>query len=124
MWTAFLDGAIEDMLDGADVDATWRPYTAPGRVLRTRAEARAFIKELLADGRVVDPRAYGVEPESGGLIVRGTLEIRGPGGVSETPVFWAFCFRGPLVSHAAAFDRRDDALASLRDFCSGSKPAV
>jgi DNA-binding NarL/FixJ family response regulator len=119
MWTAFLDGAIDEMLDGADADATWRPYTASGRLLSTRAEARAFIEELLATGRVVDPRAYGVEPEGRGLIVRGTLEIRGPGGVSETPVFWAFCFRGPLVSHAAAFDRRDDALASLRDFCSG-----
>ncbi|MFL5840787.1 MAG: response regulator [Thermoleophilaceae bacterium] len=119
MWTAFLDGAIDEVLDRADADATWLPYTAPGRRLRTRAEARAFIEELLAEGRVVDPRAYGVEPEGGGLIVRGTLEIRGPGGLSETPVFWAFCFRGPLVSLAGAFDRRDDALASLREYCPG-----
>jgi DNA-binding NarL/FixJ family response regulator len=118
MWTAFLDGAIDEMLNGADADATWRPYTARGRVLRTHAEARAFIEELLSDGRVVDPRPYGVEPEGGGLIVRGTLEIRGPGGVSETPIFWAFCFRGPLVSLAGAFDRHDEALATLRECCS------
>jgi hypothetical protein len=119
MWTAFLDGAIDEMLEGADADATWLPYTAPGRTLRTRAEARAFIDELLANGRVVDPRPYGVEPEGGGLIVRGTLEIRGPRGVSETPVFWAFCFRGPLVSLAGTFDSHADARATLRECCSG-----
>jgi hypothetical protein len=85
--------------------------------LHTHAEARAFVEELLANGRVVDPRPYGVEPEGGGLIVRGTLEIRGPGGLSETPVFWAFCFRGPLVSLAGTFDRHDEARATLRECC-------
>jgi DNA-binding NarL/FixJ family response regulator len=93
-WTDFLDGQIERMLDRAAADATWQPYTAPERKLRTRDEAREFIADLLSQGRVVDPRAYGVEPHKCGLIVLGTLEIRGPGGLSETEVFWAFRFSG------------------------------
>jgi DNA-binding NarL/FixJ family response regulator len=119
MWTSFLDGAIEKMLDGAAANGTWLPYTAPGRRLRSRSDARAFIKELLSEGRVVDPRAYGVEPFGAGLIVVGTLEIRGPGGLSETDVYWAFCFSGPLVSFAAGCDARDTARAALREACPG-----
>jgi DNA-binding NarL/FixJ family response regulator len=115
MWCDFLDGEVNDMLSKAEVDATWRPYTAPGRELRSRADVRSYIKELTSNGRVIDPRAYGVEPHGGGLIVVGTLEIRGPGGLSETEVYWAFCFRGMLVSHAAGFDQRADAQATLEN---------
>jgi hypothetical protein len=90
---------------------------AQGREFRTRAEAKAFIKQLLSRGRVVDPRAYGVEPRSSGLVVLGTLEIRGPDGLDETEVYWAFCFDGDLVSMAAGFDRREDALETLASQC-------
>jgi hypothetical protein len=68
-------------------------------------------------GRVVDPRAYGVEPHGEGLVVLGTLEIRGPDGMSETEIFWAFCFRGPTVSLAAGFDQREDALRTVESSC-------
>jgi DNA-binding NarL/FixJ family response regulator len=117
MWEHFLDGSIDRMLEGADANARWRPYVAEGRELRTPAELREFILAMLAEGRVIDPRAYGVEPHGGGLVVLGTLEIRGPGGLSETELYWAFCFRGPLVSLAAGFDRRDAAIESLEANC-------
>jgi DNA-binding NarL/FixJ family response regulator len=119
MWDSFLDGQINAMLERATADATWRPYTAPGRELRSHSEVRDYIKELVRDGRMVDPRAYGVEPHGDGLIVLGTLEIRGPGGLAETQVFWAFCFRGALVSLAAGFERRDEARATLEECCPG-----
>jgi hypothetical protein len=86
---------------------------AKGREFRSRAEMRAFIEELLARGRVVDPRAYGVEPRGDGLVVLGTLEVRGPDGFSETEVFWAFCFSGEMVTLAAGFERREEALQRL-----------
>ena len=113
MWELFLDGQIDRMCQKARPDVTWRPYIAKGREFNSRDEARAFIKELLKRGRVVDPRAYGVEPRGRGLVVLGSLEVRGPGGLAETEVFWAFCFSGDLVSLAAGFDRREDALATI-----------
>jgi hypothetical protein len=115
MWIAFLNGAIGDMLDETHPGATWRPYSGGGRVLRSRREVRSFIEELTAEGRVVDPRAYWVEPHGAGLMVMGTLEIRGPGGFSETEVYWMFCFRGAKISAAGGFDERDTALQAIRE---------
>ena len=117
MWESFLDGQIDRALQKSTTDARWRPYVAQGREFRSHAEARAFIKELLSRGRVVDPRAYGVEPREAGLVVLGTLEIRGPGGLDETEVYWAFCFSGKMVSMAAGFDTREDALQTLAGDC-------
>ena len=117
MWTAFLNGAIEEILDEAHPDATWRPFCGAGRELHSQREVRAFIDELTAEGRVVDPRAYGVEPHGSGLMVKGTLAIRGLGGFSETEVYWMFCFRGAKVSVAAGFDERDTALQAIRELC-------
>jgi len=50
-------------------------------------------------------------------VVLGTLEIRGPDGLDETELYWAFCFSGNLVSMAAGFERREDALQTLADEC-------
>ena len=118
MWESFLDGEIDRMLSYAHADARWRPSVAPGRELRSRREVREFIASLMAGGRVIDPRAYGVEPRDRGLIVYGTLEIRGRSGFSETEIYWAVCFRGPLVDMAAGYGQHDDALAALAG-CSG-----
>jgi DNA-binding NarL/FixJ family response regulator len=112
MWELFLDGQIERMLQRSTADARWRPCVGEHE-FRSREEARAFIEEFLSRGRVVDPRAYGVEPRGCGLVVLGTLEIRGPGGMHATDVYWAFCFSGNLVTMAAGFERREDALQSL-----------
>jgi hypothetical protein len=113
MWELFLDGQIERMLQKSTADVRWRPYIAQGREFRSRREAQAFLDELLSRGRVVDPRAYGVEPRPSGLVVLGTLEVRGPDGLEETELYWAFCFSGDLVSMAAGFERREDALQTL-----------
>jgi hypothetical protein len=117
MWESFLDGQIDRALQRSTADARWRPYVACGKELQSREEAKSFLNELLERGRVVDPRAYGVEPRPSGLVVVGTLEIRGPDGLDETEVYWAFCFAGDLVSMAAGFDRREDALETLASIC-------
>lgn len=119
MWEQFLAGRIDSMLDGAEADATWRPYTAGGRTFHTHDELREYIRRLLAEGRIIDPRAYGVEPSGGGLVVFGTLEIRGPSGMSETEVYWAFCFRGDRVWMAGGYGRREEALATIAAECPG-----
>jgi DNA-binding NarL/FixJ family response regulator len=118
MWESFLDGEIDRMLDHAQGNARWRPYVCSGRELRSRKEVREFIAGLLAGGRVVDPRAYGVEPRGSGLIVLGTLEIRGGEGLSETEVYWAFCFRGRFVEMAAGYDEHARAVAAVESGCS------
>jgi CheY-like chemotaxis protein len=117
MFEGYLNGAIDDVLKEAVPDVVWRPYTGGGRELRSEQEARAYCHELRAGGRVGDPRAYGVEPSGRGLIVMGTLEIWGPDGFSENPVYWAFCFRGPKVARAAGFDRHEQALEMIRERC-------
>ena len=119
MWENFLDGRIDEMLRRAAADARWRPYVAQGREFWTHPDIKAFIAEVMSEGRVVDPRAYGVEPRGNGMIVRGTLEIRGPGGMSETEVFWAFCFRGEQVALAGGFGDRATAVATLAELCPG-----
>jgi len=117
MWEMFLDGQVERMLGKSTADLRWRPYVASGRELQSREQASDFIRELLSRGRTVDPRAYGVEPRPSGLVVLGTLEIRGPGGLEETELYWAFCFSGELVSMAAGFESREDALRTLACEC-------
>jgi DNA-binding NarL/FixJ family response regulator len=119
LWESFLDGQIDRMLEGAAADATWRPFVARGREFRSRDEMRTFVKELLASGRRLDPRAYGVEPRGDGMVVLGTLEVRGPGGFGATEVFWAFCFSGDIVTLAAGFDRREEALRRIGVDCPG-----
>jgi CheY-like chemotaxis protein len=119
MWECFLAGEIESMLRRAISDARWRPFAGGGREFRSHRELREFIADCLAGGRVVDPRAYGVEPRGGGLIVFGTLEIRGSEALSETPVYWAFRFSGELVELAAGYERRDEAAAALAGGCPG-----
>ena len=113
MWESFLTGEIDRMLSYAAADARFRPYAAGGREFRSHQELREFIAACVAGGRVVDPRAYGVEPRGSGLIVFGTLEIRGSGGMTETPLYWAFGFNGPLVNMAAGYDRHDAAVAAI-----------
>jgi hypothetical protein len=115
MWEAFLNGAIDDVLREAAPDAVWRPYTGAGRELRSKQEARGFYAELTANGRTIDPRAYGVEPRGNGLIVSGTLEIWGADGLSATQVYWAYSFRGDKVGLAAGFDCPEQAREILRD---------
>jgi hypothetical protein len=42
---------------------------------------------------------------------------RGPDGLSETPVYWAFCFGGPKVAQAGGFDDHEQALEMIRERC-------
>jgi hypothetical protein len=37
--------------------------------------------------------------------------------MSETPLYWAFCFRGSKVALAAAFDQHEEAITILRERC-------
>jgi CheY-like chemotaxis protein len=117
MWTAYLSGAIDDVLKAARPDATWGPCLGGGHEVHTLEEARAIVEEWTTDGRFVDPRAYGVELHGGALMVKGTLKIRGSAGLTETEVFWVFCFKDSLVSLAATFDGREQALETIRERC-------
>jgi DNA-binding NarL/FixJ family response regulator len=117
IWEAYLNGAIDDALDEATPDVVWRPYSGGGRELRSREEARGYYEELKAGGKVGDPRAYGVEPSGRGLVVMGSLEIWGADGFSETPVYWAFCFRDRKVALAAGFGQRAPALEIIQERC-------
>jgi DNA-binding NarL/FixJ family response regulator len=117
MWDGYLNGDIDDVLREAAPDVVWHPYTGEGRELHSEREARAFYDELTAGGRVGAPRAYGVEPRGNGLIVMGTLEMWGPDGVSETHVYWAYCFRGDKVGLAAGFDRHELAVQMISRRC-------
>lgn len=117
MWNAFLGGEIDDMLASARPDATWGPCLGEQRQMHTHEEVRAFVEEVLAEGRYVDPRAYGVEPYGGGLMVKGTLRVRGPRGSHETDAFWVFCFEDSQISLAAGFDGRERAIQTVREGC-------
>jgi DNA-binding NarL/FixJ family response regulator len=117
MCTAFANGRIDELLKRFHPEATWAPFAAFGRELRTREEFRAFIDETRSGGRMVDVRTYGVEAHPPGLVVLGTLEIRGQGGLSATEIYWVVCFHGEKIKHAAGFDRREEALQAVRMRC-------
>jgi DNA-binding NarL/FixJ family response regulator len=116
MWTAYLKGAIDEMLEEAHPDAKWRPYLGVGRELRSQ-EVPAFIEELQAEGRIPDPRAYGVEPRGNGLIVMGTLEFRRPEGPSETEIYWVFCFRGTMICFTGGYEGHQQAVQTIEERC-------
>jgi DNA-binding NarL/FixJ family response regulator len=117
MWVGFLNRAIDDVVKEVAPDVVWHP-SSNGHQLHSIDEIRAFYDEAAANGRMGDPRAYGVEPRGNGLILMSTPEIRDPGASSETPIYWAFCFRGDKVGLAAGFDSHEQALRVLRERCS------
>jgi len=114
MWTQYVNGDLDGLVGEADPDAVW--LRCDGTEL-TSAELRAVLDEQRASGRQGQPRAYGVEPHGGGLIVTGTVMVHGPDGASEPEVHWVFCFRGARIALAASFDRREEALRTIRERC-------
>ena len=117
MWDAYLNGMIEGVLAEVDPDVVWHPAPGYGQELRSEQEARACLADVKSTGKLADPRAYGVEPRALGLIVMGTLEMWEADGKSETPVYWAFCFRGAKVALAVGVDDHDEAVQILSDRC-------
>jgi DNA-binding NarL/FixJ family response regulator len=117
MWAAYLNGMVDAVLAELDPDVVWHPYPGGGPELRSQEQAKTCLHEAWSSGRTMGPRAYGVAPSGSGLIVEGTLEMSGPDGRSETPVYWAFCFRGAKVALAVGVERRDEAERVLRDRC-------
>jgi DNA-binding NarL/FixJ family response regulator len=115
MWTRYLNWDLDGLLAEAAPDAVWQPFD--GREMTSWEELRKFLDERRAAGRVVDARAYAVEPYGNGLIVTGTVAVRGPGAVDETEFHWVFCFRGGKVALAAGFARREEALRTIRERC-------
>jgi len=116
MWAAYLNGMVDAVLAELDPDVVWHP-TPGGRELRTSEQARTCLHEAWSSGRTMGPRAYGVEPSGSGLIVNGTLEMPQAEGRTETPAYWAFCFRGAKVALAIGVARREEAEQVLRERC-------
>jgi CheY-like chemotaxis protein len=113
IWTRFLNGDVDGLLREVEPDAVWDPCDGPE--VSSIQHLRAFLDELRASGRVVDPRAYAVEPYGNALIVTGT--VRGASVGEETEVHWVFCFRGAKVALAAGRYERDEAQRTIRERC-------
>jgi DNA-binding NarL/FixJ family response regulator len=116
MWTRFLSGDVDGVVREVEPDAVL-VTPCDGPEMRSATELRDFLEELRNSGRVVDPRAYAVEPYRGGLIVIGTVAVRGAGPMDETELHFAFCFRGTKVALAAALAGREEAQRTIRERC-------
>jgi CheY-like chemotaxis protein len=115
MWTQFLSGDVEGVVREVEADAVLAPCEGPE--MSSAEELREFLEDLRRSGRVVDPRAYAVEPYRGGLIVLGTVEVRGADPMDETELHFVFCFRGTKVALAAALEGREEARRTIRERC-------
>jgi ketosteroid isomerase-like protein len=98
---------LEQLLDHAREDCTFRPYIASGEPVTGHDSIRAFYRSAMTDGTEMRVRAGDVREEGGTVIVNGTMRVARPGGgFSESQISWTYRFEDGLLAEASWCPRR------------------
>jgi hypothetical protein len=99
---AGVKAGVERLLSRAHDGIEFRPYVAPGKVLRGPDEVRAFFSEQLAEGRTITATPSSFEERGEEIVVTGSLRVARPaGGFAESQVKWTYRFREGLLEEAS-----------------------
>ena len=114
LWARFREDGLEAALEVVDEDVVWQPHSAGGRLIRGAGALRATLAALDAQGRIADVRLTGVEERGDVVIASGTLVVRRDDGtLEEEPAHWVYHFRDGRLRRMSAYERPEDARASV-----------
>jgi ketosteroid isomerase-like protein len=110
LWRAYRRGGVEALRELVDDDVVWLPYGAGGRELRGYDELAAYLT-----GRpdLIEADTYSFEEIGDGVLAAGHLRVRGGGALTDTQLYWVYCFRDGRLVRFAAHTSRAAALAAL-----------
>jgi ketosteroid isomerase-like protein len=98
---------LEELLDHAREDCTFRPYIAAGEPLTGHDTIRAFYRAAMNDGTEMRLRAGTFREEGDTVIVNGTMRVGRPsGGFAESQISWTYKFEDGLLAEASWCPRR------------------
>jgi ketosteroid isomerase-like protein len=98
---------LEELLDHAREDCTFRPYIASGEPLTGHDTIRAFYRAAMTGGTEMRLRAGAFREEGDTVIVDGTMRVGRPtGGFSESQISWTYRFEDGRLAEASWCPRR------------------
>jgi anti-anti-sigma factor len=91
----------------------WQPHIAGGRIFRSTSELRDAMDALAAQGIRYEPQLHDLEQHGDVVLVHGVLRVSSNGSFDETPMHWAYHFRGGRLSRQTTYASREEALEAL-----------
>jgi anti-anti-sigma factor len=113
LWRAHETGGLDAFCAAAGEDVVWQPHIAGGRVFRTTSELRDAVAALAEQGIRYEPKLHDLEQHGNVVLVHGDLRVSSNGSFHETPMHWAYHFRGGRLWRQTTHASREEALEAL-----------
>jgi anti-sigma B factor antagonist len=113
LWKAHETGGLDAFCAAAGKDVVWQPHITGGRVFRSTSELRDAMAALAEEGIRYEPELLDLEQHGNVVLVHGVLRVSNNGSSEETPVHWAFHFRGGRLWRQTTHASREEALEAL-----------
>jgi anti-anti-sigma factor len=117
LWRAHDSGGLDAFCAAAGEDVVWQPHITGGRVFRTTSELRDAVAALAEQGIRYESELHDLEQHGNVVLVHGVVRVSNNGSFHETPMHWAYHFRGGRLWRQTTYASREealDALAALR----------
>jgi ketosteroid isomerase-like protein len=116
MWSVYHARGLLGILDFAAPDATWRPFSADGRVFASTAEYRSYLEDVGPRDDIVEASMFDLHADGDCVVVSGRLRLRGIDGIRDNEMHWVHRFREGKIIWTASYTDLSTALeaAGLR----------
>jgi anti-anti-sigma factor len=113
LWRAHDSGGLDAFCAAAGEDVVWQPHITGGRVFRTTSELRDAMAALAEQGIRYESELHDLEQHGNVVLVHGVVRVSNNGGFHETPMHWAYHFRGGRLCRQTTYASREEALEAL-----------
>jgi anti-sigma B factor antagonist len=113
LWRAHDSGGLDAFCAAAGEDVVWQPHITGGRVFRTTSELRDAMAALAEQGIRYESELHDLEQHGNVVLVHGVVRVSNNGGFHETPMHWAYHFRGGRLWRQTTYASREEALEAL-----------
>jgi anti-sigma B factor antagonist len=113
LWRVHEAEGLDAFCAAAGEDVVWQPEITGGRVFRNTSELREAMAALAEQGIRYEPRLVDLEQHGNVVLVHGVLRVSSNGSFHETPVHWAYHFRGGRLSRQSTHASREEALEAF-----------
>jgi anti-anti-sigma factor len=113
LWRAHDAGGLDAFCAAAGEDVVWQPHITGGRVFRTTSELRDAMAALAEQGIRYESELHDLEQHGNVVLVHGVVRVSNNGGFHETPMHWAYHFRGGRLWRQTTYASREEALEAL-----------
>jgi anti-sigma B factor antagonist len=113
LWRVHEAEGLDAFCAAAGEDVVWQPHITGDRVFRTTSELRDAMAALGERGIRYEPQLLDLEQHGNVVLVHGVLRVSSNGRYDETPVHWAYHFRGGRLWRQTTHASREEALDAL-----------